>query len=477
MKPIQMTGTTTGRLLQPVDESPATRSVAMQETFHASWRREVNDAATGDGKLTSRSTVAPRNDAAMEVWRNSSPDATPVSDRTQVGKTSHANVPPDLQKGGPIDSKLTYRAQVSAAPGMKTRHEYATSVSAIGAVPKGRHKSVSSLEISPGEHSASGIGAAATQLAAKIVDGHSIVRLVKRHEPASIAIDKTGSTKQLHNLGTVKTVQSGSLDRGLSNENAVTATDKATVDQQPIDGKDKTRSATLPEAKPPKEISTRENVPGSSSAATEVQLGSTNIVSATAAVRPALSGDVRVEVPRRLASAGSSSGNVALQTLISTPARLDVGVFSGTHGWLRVRAELGTAGLVNASVTAIDAAHETLRSAVPEIEKYLSVEEVKVSSIEIHRFDDVSGALSGATEEGRQGGGGQQGTDEDLSYCKSEDLRGREQNEASDSILDSGGMAKFSGNGDWIGNAGRMPSGVVWQSGLAGVGTWLNVCA
>jgi hypothetical protein len=53
------------------------------------------------------------------------------------------------------------------------------------------------------------------------------------------------------------------------------------------------------------------------------------------------------------------------------PGRLDVGVFDGTHGWLRIHAELGAGGAVNASLTASASAHEALRAAVPEMARYL----------------------------------------------------------------------------------------------------------
>ena len=63
------------------------------------------------------------------------------------------------------------------------------------------------------------------------------------------------------------------------------------------------------------------------------------------------------------------SGGGAPQVLASGPARLDVGVFDGTHGWLRIRAELGVGGAVNASLTANAVAHDSLRAVLPEMAK------------------------------------------------------------------------------------------------------------
>ena len=68
------------------------------------------------------------------------------------------------------------------------------------------------------------------------------------------------------------------------------------------------------------------------------------------------------------------------------PAQLDVGVLDGTHGWLRIRAELDSGGDVIASLTASALAHDSLRAALPEMVKYLGAEAISVTDLSVHRF-------------------------------------------------------------------------------------------
>ncbi len=67
------------------------------------------------------------------------------------------------------------------------------------------------------------------------------------------------------------------------------------------------------------------------------------------------------------------------QVVASSPSQLDVGVYDDTHGWLRIRAELGAGGAVNASLTSADAAHESLKTALPAMTHYLGTEAVHVN--------------------------------------------------------------------------------------------------
>jgi hypothetical protein len=102
-------------------------------------------------------------------------------------------------------------------------------------------------------------------------------------------------------------------------------------------------------------------------------------------------------------SADAVQGRVPT-VLASSPASLDVGVFDGTHGWLRIRAELGTGGTVNASLTASAAAHDSLRTALPQMASFLGSEAVSVSKLAVHRFGETS-SLGASGSEAREGGG------------------------------------------------------------------------
>ena len=72
---------------------------------------------------------------------------------------------------------------------------------------------------------------------------------------------------------------------------------------------------------------------------------------------------------------------------------LEVGVANGTHGWLRVRAELDEGGAVVAQVTAASAAAaEGLHKEVPVISAYLAEQQVGVSSLVVHAMQATAGA-------------------------------------------------------------------------------------
>jgi hypothetical protein len=87
------------------------------------------------------------------------------------------------------------------------------------------------------------------------------------------------------------------------------------------------------------------------------------------------------------------------QVVASSPAKLDVGVFDGTHGWLRIRAEVGTGGAVNASLTASASAHESLRSSLPEMTRYLNSEAVSVNKLAVHRAPATPSSMAAAGDQ------------------------------------------------------------------------------
>lgn len=77
------------------------------------------------------------------------------------------------------------------------------------------------------------------------------------------------------------------------------------------------------------------------------------------------------------------------RTLAATPQVLEVGIASGTHGWLRVRAELGSGGEVSASVLAPSmASAQALRHELPALQEYLTREQVGVGSVIVSSAPD-----------------------------------------------------------------------------------------
>jgi hypothetical protein len=182
------------------------------------------------------------------------------------------------------------------------------------------------------------------------------------------------------------------------------------------------------------------------------------------------------------------------QVLSSSPTKLEVGVFDGTHGWLQIRAELGTSGTVNASLTTSSVAHDAVKAAVPEMSSYLQSEAVNVSRIAVHRIAETSNSMSATSGDGQQNGGAQ-------GQHSTRDNSGASQGSASMTSGSDRGYGSASGSGttsagvddsavaaagsstvdasDWTGGlSGAMPlagaAGGAWGSSS---GSWLNVSA
>ena len=106
-------------------------------------------------------------------------------------------------------------------------------------------------------------------------------------------------------------------------------------------------------------------------------------------------------------------------TIVSaTPTSLEVGVANGSHGWLKIRAELTDGGAVNASVSAASSAgQEMLHRELPSLTAYLQSERLGVSTVVVDATPattatkEFSGAMSGGDQPGQaqQGGSSQSG--------------------------------------------------------------------
>jgi len=95
------------------------------------------------------------------------------------------------------------------------------------------------------------------------------------------------------------------------------------------------------------------------------------------------------------------------RTLSATPTALEVGIPDGTHGWLKVRAEMTDGGVVNASVSAASSAsQEMLHRELPSLTAYLQTEKVAVNLVVIHSTAGTgadSRGYSAGTESGANG--------------------------------------------------------------------------
>lgn len=89
-------------------------------------------------------------------------------------------------------------------------------------------------------------------------------------------------------------------------------------------------------------------------------------------------------------------------TVTATPTALEVGVPGGSHGWLKVRAELGGDGSVHASMSSNSAAGtEALRRDLPQLTSYLHQEQVRVSSVVVHAAQAPAEFSNQASNDGR----------------------------------------------------------------------------
>lgn len=147
------------------------------------------------------------------------------------------------------------------------------------------------------------------------------------------------------------------------------------------------------------------------------------------------------------------------KTLTASSTTLEVGVPNGTHGWLKVRAELADDGGVHASVTSNSSeGTEMLRRELPSLTNYLHQEQVPVSSVVIHMPSsemDLSNFSGGTGQNHETGSGSAEGNSS-------------HQSPAAMSRSDEGtrqGVPEEDGGAGW-------PS-----FGYAGAGGWLSVRA
>ena len=96
------------------------------------------------------------------------------------------------------------------------------------------------------------------------------------------------------------------------------------------------------------------------------------------------------------------------RTLAATPTTLEVGIVNGTHGWLKIRAEMTGGGTVNASLSAATSAgQEMLHRELPSLTAYLQEERVGVNAIALHTTTtdtgsrEFSGGMDGSTARGQ----------------------------------------------------------------------------
>jgi hypothetical protein len=149
----------------------------------------------------------------------------------------------------------------------------------------------------------------------------------------------------------------------------------------------------------------------------------------------------------------------APRMLTATPTSLEVGIQNGTHGWLKVRAEMTDGGVVNASVSAASSAgQEMLHRELPGLTAYLQEEKVAVNTVVVH---SASGAGADArNSSGTDGAGGQTPQRSNSGESQQESLRKTTSNGSEETMtyrtlhgVDDDGslpLATFVNGGSWL---------------------------
>ena len=168
--------------------------------------------------------------------------------------------------------------------------------------------------------------------------------------------------------------------------------------------------------------------------------------------------------PSTAASPRVAAGADDVKTLAATPNVLEIGVGDGTHGWLKVRAQMGQAGEVAASLVTSSAGQaEQIRRDLPGLSRYLAAESVEVRSIVVHAAEASAGAQSATAGSanagpGREAGGNSRSRDEQGGMAAGAGGRERE-------------VAGLDADRDWF--SPGIAAGVL----RSGSGNWLSVVA
>lgn len=149
------------------------------------------------------------------------------------------------------------------------------------------------------------------------------------------------------------------------------------------------------------------------------------------------------------------------RTLTVTPTTLEVGLPGGTHGWLKVRAELTGDGGVHASVSSNSVSGtEMLRKELPTLTNYLHQEQVRVSSVMVHA---PSSAMNLSNPSGESGGNHAM----DEGSADAHGARDRRDGSSMSEVA-AGGVQTFQEESETEGSLLR---------GYAGLGGWLSIRA
>ncbi|HWW23427.1 MAG TPA: hypothetical protein VNY78_05950 [Edaphobacter sp.] len=197
------------------------------------------------------------------------------------------------------------------------------------------------------------------------------------------------------------------------------------------------------------------------SAAHGVVAATGNVAGDAVAVKASANGNSVALATGDRASQSASSVSEGHRTLEATSTSLEVGVANGTHGWLKIRAEMTDGGVVNASVTATTSAgQEMLHRELPSLTAYLQQEQIGVGSVVLHTT-----AAAGSQE---FAGGMERDAGRELMQ-QSDGREGESQQDASGTTFSDSGEAYVQGG---LSGMAEITTNTVYAGG-----SWLSVRA
>jgi hypothetical protein len=175
-------------------------------------------------------------------------------------------------------------------------------------------------------------------------------------------------------------------------------------------------------------------------------------------------GAMQAGAPTGPGALGGGQVDAVPRTLMASPTALEVGVPNGTHGWLKIRAEMTSGGVVDASLsTSSSSGQEMLRRELPSLATYLQNEHVAVNTVVIQPsasagadFRGLAGGMNG-DERGQAQSGGQ---------------GGESRQQAAGTVLNHAESAR-----SYVSASGIGGDDLLSPASYAGGGSWLSVRA
>ncbi len=306
-----------------------------------------------------------------------------------------------LTTGATFEQSLA--AQPPAATASQASATGVLSARANGSLAATGHGPAGAVGVLPAQRPAIGSSSQPMEQAWSAAAGGRQAPLASLTEPAVLPVAATvqppmhGSTQlplSETQVGRTLQAQAGALHKIAAKASA------PTVDTLPVSG-EALPAATLPsadgkavahQAAPAALVPAPVTMPEAPVASVTVLPVAHTPVAVTALSNPA--GPALATTPVMGGTSAPATDSLQHTTLSSTPTTLEVGVANGTHGWLKIRAELNASGTVDASLTGANpTATGRLHNDLSALSSFLQEERVAVGSLNVSAPSAVASAL------------------------------------------------------------------------------------